>query len=207
MRRVLVLAMLALACDDPTYQDVIPPPQYQPLTTRTAVLHNLELAYNQRNIARLDELLDESFTFFPSASDVNSGLPPQWDRATELSASAHLFSSSKQPSDPWPLCTNIQLDLLIEASLQWVELPVTGETWYTTTTFYDFQIEVEPDTRFMPVSGAKSQFTVRNAGTDDAPQWRLVEWHDLGSGNLAAARASAGTEETTWGKVKSLYWE
>lgn len=209
MRRVLVLAMLALACDDPEGPIIIPPPEYPPLTTRTAVLHNLELAYNRRNITKLDELLDENFTFFLSEGDVQNGLPPQWTRETELQASTHLFSRNRDTEVPprWPLCTDIQLDLLIEANLQWIELPAPGETWYSTTVFYDFLIEVEPDTRFLPISGAKSQFIVRNVGTDDAPQWRLVEWHDLGSGILAAARAGAETEETTWGSVKALYRE
>jgi hypothetical protein len=213
MRRVLVIAMLALACDDPEGPIIIPPPEDPPLTTRTAVLHNLELAYNRRNITKLDELLDENFTFFLSEGDVHNGLPPHWTRETELQASTHLFSRNRDTEVPprWPLCKSIDMDVQWEdGNLEWVEkIPDTApdEVWYTATVFYDFLIEVEPDTRFLPISGAESQFIVRNVGTDDGPQWRLVEWHDLGSGILAAARASAATEETTWGKVKALYRE
>ncbi len=57
------------------------------------------------------------------------------------------------------------------------------ETWYTTTVFYNFQIDVDPDTQYQPAANSKAQFTVRNIGSDAAPQWRLVEFRDLGGSN------------------------
>jgi hypothetical protein len=49
--------------------------------------------------------------------------------------------------------------------------------------FYDFSIEVEPDTKYIPFAGAKAQFTVRNAGTEANKNFKLVEFRDLGSSN------------------------
>ena len=46
--------------------------------------------------------------------------------------------------------------------------------------FYDFQIDVEPDMTYINNPGAKAQFTIRNAGTEEAPLWKLVEFRDLG---------------------------
>jgi len=54
------------------------------------------------------------------------------------------------------------------------------------------------------VAGAKGEFTVRNAGTDAEPRWRLVEFRDLAE-KFVTVRLSAGTEGSTWGQVKALY--
>jgi len=51
--------------------------------------------------------------------------------------------------------------------------------------------------------GSLAQFTVRNAGTVDAADWRLIEWRDLGRNSLVARAIG---QATTWGGVKSLYW-
>lgn len=201
---ILVPMMLALACEADPESPVVETPRYKSLTTRTAVLSNLELAYNRRNIVEFEKLLDVDFTFLLSEGDVNGGLPVQWDRSTEMTATTNLFSRTENPN--WPLCTSIQMDVKFDDTLAWIEIPGPGETWYTTTVFYEFLIEVEPDTNFLPIPGAKSQFTVRNAGTDDAPRWQLLEWHDLGAGTLFASRVM-GTEETTWGGIKALYRE
>jgi hypothetical protein len=78
------------------------------------------------------------------------------------------------------------MDLLWEDGVEWVEVipeSAPDETWYTTTVFYDFTIEVAPDTKYIPYAGAKGQFTVRNAGTDESPNYKLVEFRDLGASN------------------------
>jgi hypothetical protein len=159
---------------------------YQPLTTKVAVLNNLEVAYNQRKILEYEKILDLGFTFFLSEGDVNGGLPVQWDRGEEISANTNLFSRDEDPQGRWPLCTSIQMNVIFDpASIQWVEVipdAAPDETWYTTTLFYEFQIDVKPDTQFIPIPGAKAQFTVRNAGTESNPKWQLIEWRDLGAG-------------------------
>ncbi|MDH4038544.1 MAG: hypothetical protein OEX18_13790 [Candidatus Krumholzibacteria bacterium] len=204
-----MLAMtFALACEDtvdPPPPD--PPVVYQPLTTRVAVLNNLEAAYNNRNIGELDKLLDPEFSFHLSDGDVNGGLPPQWNRATEMDVSTNLFSDTEDPLHRWPLCTSIDFDLDL-SNPDWVDIvppPVADEHWSMVTVFYDFQIAVNPDTKFYPYPGAKVRFTVRNNGTDENPHWQLVEAEDLGGGSALVGTHATATEESTWGKVKSLF--
>ena len=73
---VILLVSLALvpACeDDPTgcydCDGFLLGQQALPLTTREAVLNNIEYAYNKRVVSAYDELLDLEFTFFFSQGD------------------------------------------------------------------------------------------------------------------------------------------
>jgi hypothetical protein len=82
-----------------------------------------------------------------------------------------------------PLCRSIRMDLKYESGVQWVDVipeDFPNETWQTTTVFYEFTIEIEPDETFIAVPGARAQFTVRNIGTVDDPLYKLVEFRDLG---------------------------
>jgi hypothetical protein len=186
--RILTLGSIvfAVACgDDPTE-----PPQpdqglrWMELTTRAAVLNNIEYAYNKRNIGAMNELVDESFTFFFAPGDVGGSIPERWFRSNELDATSRLFSSHLQPDPPVdPVCRTILVDIAFNDETEW--LPVSpedfpGETWYTATVFYTFTFEVEPDVTYLPQNGARSQFTVRDVADGSAEEWRLVEWRDLG---------------------------
>jgi hypothetical protein len=196
-RQCLLLLPLAIAATaascifDPVAPGDKPPPpaqKYEDLTERWHVLNNLELAYNQRKISRYDEVLDQDFTFFLSTGDVGGGLPDSWDRQTEMNANTNLFTKDPPPPAPIPRCKSIKMDVqwekpnTVEPNLAWVEVspPGLSETWYTTTVFYDFAIDVEPDVTYISNPGSKAQFTVRNAGTADDPHWQLVEFRDLG---------------------------
>ena len=191
------------ACD-PAYC----PEKFENLSQKWHVLNNLELAINQRRLDRYNELLDENFTFFLASSDVGGGLPAQWDRTVEINANTNLFASD--PPDPLPRCKDIDLDIHWEDAegkpvVTWIEITTPGgETRYTTTVFYDFQVDVEPDLTYINNPGSKAQFTVRNAGTEEVPLWKLVEMHDLGGPELVARRSSS-TAQSTWGQVKALY--
>jgi hypothetical protein len=195
----------ALACgDDETGPvRVIPVPPDE----KSVVLQDMELAYNQRNISRYDARLDENFVFHPAARDVGGSIPASWDRMTEIAAHIHLFTKDPPPPPPIPRCKSILLDIRWENQTAWVEVTPSAapdETWYTTTVFYDFAIDVEPDITFLSNPGSKAQFTVRNAGTPAEPSWRLVEMTDLGAGSAAQATA-ASVEPVTWGAVKAMY--
>lgn len=66
-----------------------------PLQMRDEVLVTLERAYNEKNFEDVALLFDEDFTFFFSPADISKGNVPvsQWDRASELEATRHLFGS------------------------------------------------------------------------------------------------------------------
>ena len=184
----LACALLVAACDD----DPTRPPtsgggiKNENLTQRWHVLNNIEYAYKTRRIDIYDELLNSDFVFFFSPGDVNGGAPETFNRAEEKDATGRLFASNQQSEPPAdPVCRTIRLDLIFEADdLQWVEVQpeaFPGETWYSTTVFYTFTFEMEPNTTYIAQNGAKAQFTVRNTGTDQDPHWELVEFRDLGS--------------------------
>jgi hypothetical protein len=213
-RFVPVLILLVIACGDDSPQAPPPVPDtYADLSNKTDVLHNLELAYNRRNITECDKILDSNFTFFLSSGDVNDHLPAQWDRAFEVAATENMFSIT--PIASFPLVKRVDMDVQYENGVQWVEVPnppsAPAETWYRTTAFYNFQITVEPpdspEVSYLPYPNAKAQFTVRNAGTDQSPLWQLVEWRDLGDDPPPAGPRAMSTEPTTWGRLKWLYGE
>ena len=179
---------------------------FPPPTQRDIVLSNLELSYNQRNPTEFAYLLDDNFTFFFAPGDVGGNIPEQWGRADELRVASKLFDKNLN-EPPYPTCRSIRVDLKLESGVQWVAVIPEGfpaETWYTATVPYDFTFEMIPDQTYSEVPGSQAQFTVRNSGTESAPQWSLVEWRDLGGGSLAA-RGTSSTENTTWGGVKALY--
>ncbi len=182
-------------------------PAVIPLTTREAVLNNVEAAYNKRDITRYEALLDPEFTFYLSVGDIGNGLPEQWGYAEDVLYNSRMFDMSYIGPNR---CTNIRFDLQFEEGVLWVSFAPSShpdETWYTTTVFYDFQIDIVPDTRLLPPPGSRAYVTVRNAGTDADPHWRLVEMRDLGSQYIdaAAGDAPAAVQQSTWGRVKALY--
>jgi hypothetical protein len=196
----------SVACEDDPERTIIDGEEnYHALTQRADVLHNLELAYNRRNVAKYEELLDPSFTFFVAPGDVSQGLPEQWGWADEATIHARLFDNNY--SGTALRCEKIMLDVLFEDGVTWVEvepLSSPGEKWYVATVLYVFRFDMEWDYHLISSPGAKAQFSVRNAGTDEAPRWQLVEMRDL-SNESFGAYSSRSTETATWGKVKALY--
>jgi hypothetical protein len=159
----------------------------QDLSQRWHVLNNIEYAYKTRNKNVYDELLNTEFTFYFSPGDVGGGSPEQFDRVEELDATGRLFLSNQQPTNPPedPVCRSMRLDLVFDKdNLNWVEvIPENNpsELWYTTTVFYTFTFEIEPNTTYIAQNGAKAQFTIRNNPSGGKDHWELVEFRDLGS--------------------------
>ena len=205
----LVLSALALAtaCEDDPAQPTADSSEYLPLTTRDAVLSNLDTAWSRRATDPIDDFLDDDFTFSFAPGDVSGGLPAQWSRADEMGATGALFTSNTAAVPLGPVCTSVRLDLNLE-EVTWEPIAPSasalGEAWYTATVNYDFTFKMSPDFTYNSEPGAKGQFTVRNVGTVEAPLWKLIEWRDLGN-NLVASRPAASTQEATWGGVKALY--
>jgi hypothetical protein len=178
----LLVAALSSCIFDPGKGDgtTTKPPEYHkvPLTNKSAVLNNIEFAYNKRDFPTYDELLDLNFTFFYTEGDVGgSGVPVQWGRDVETQTTSGLLDKDKGAD---------KIDMKIDwkdadghSKVVWNEQISGSETWYFTTVNYDFTIKIG-DTTYIPNSGAKAQFTVRNDGTAENPKWKLVEFRDLG---------------------------
>src|SRR5689334_25282717 len=79
----LLVAALSSCIFDPSPKDggTKPPPTVYkrlPLTSKSAVLNNIEFAYNKRNMDAYSELLDDNFTFFYTEADAGGTVPVQW---------------------------------------------------------------------------------------------------------------------------------
>jgi hypothetical protein len=173
------------------------------LSSREDVLQLMEAAYNTRNADYYDALLDNNFHFYFTEGDAAGGMPQLWDRATELTTVSSLLIE-------YPSHRSTHLDIRTEEGIVWTEFnPASSptETWYSATLYYEFWLEVPPDTYISP-PGARAVFTVRDAGPagDYAHHWQLVEMHDLGASSVNAASSSA-TQPVTWGYVKALFVE
>ena len=187
-----LVAIVACEDDDPV-KARNSPAEYENLSLKEHVLNNIELAYSRRNIARYTELLDDNFTFYLATGDVGGGIPTQWDRAVEVRANISLFGAR-----------DIDMDIRWEDGVTWVQVPAFGgETWYTATVFYNFQVDAPPSYAWINPPGAKAQFTVRNVG-EESPRWQLVEMRDLGGPGLVT-EISRRTESVTWGRLKAMY--
>jgi hypothetical protein len=66
-----------------------------PLQQRDDVLTTLQQAYNQKNLELANTVFDTDLVFFFSPADITKGNVPvsQWDRPSELAATANLFGS------------------------------------------------------------------------------------------------------------------
>ena len=212
----LILPALVLACallpacgDDNPAAPPSQPSAYKNLTSEWHVLANIETAYNDRNIRKYDELLDDNFTFFLYHGDVWGDIPPSWDRATEVLYTSRLFDPNYAGDFQ---CKSITMDLLFDPNnVIWTDVTpdqnqYPGETWKAAVIYYSFRCDMVPDTQLESVAGARGRFTIRNAGTAQAPKWRLVEMDDLGDGTLVNYASAMGVpQESTWGEVKALY--
>ena len=176
-----------------------------PLTSRDAVLNNIEVGWNQRKPSAIDDLLDENFTFYFDPGDVGGDIPSSWNRATDLAATTALLQSNTVPPGSAPVCERVVIALDLDG-LIWTEVPVIAsistltETWYSTIVSYSANFEMEGDNIYITVPGAKAQLTVREVEGG----WRLVEWRDL-AGQSGATASSRDPSASTWGKIKAIY--
>lgn len=207
---MVLLAALALVpgCgDDPAAPEKVGP-RLMPLTSRVAVLNNIEYAYNSRRIDAIDDLLDEDFTFFFAPGDVGGEIPEQWPRTDELQTTNDLFRSNHEPVPNGPECTSIDVDIKFEDGVEWTAIIPEDwptETWYIAEVDGSFIFKMTLDATYRSRPGANAQFTVREVAVEDGTEWRLVEWRELGNSLVAGPEQRAGSPETSWGAIKALY--
>jgi hypothetical protein len=180
---------------------------YGDLTEKDHVLENLELSYNERNLVEFDKLLDANFVFFFSPADVQNGTVPfsQWDRTSELSATANLFAQipSGIPLAPTRGAGPIEertwgsIKTLFHAQSSganslnltmiyppgdgsWIAIaappPFSGETWYQKTASYSIIVTIG-DTTFLGTN-INMTITIRPNVVGQETLWRIVQWRD-----------------------------
>jgi hypothetical protein len=225
-RIIPLIALLAVvpigSCSD---DNMLPPgpttyrPSYKKLSAdgpRDNVLYNLQLAYNDRNISRYDELLDDNFVFFFSEEDVLNGCPSYWSRAAEINANKNMFDPNYSNPVQYPVQ---DLDLMLtypEGDDQWTpiepedQVTYPGETWYQKIVTYSIVVQLTGDFQYVGLN-KQAAFVLRAATTDSKQYWRIVVWRDdTGPGLRTVVRHEKGAgiaQDTTWGQIKALYSE
>jgi len=208
--RILAIAGLAAiaSCSENTSAPIPAPVHRRNFSQRRSVLDSLETGYNNRRIETVAAVLDSKFTFFTSLSDVAWGLPDRWDRAAEVEYTGKLLD----PNYGEYAFNSIQFNLHTDGALTWDAVfdSLSGETRYRTIVDYDFKFAVTREI-FYYNSGSPATFTLRNAGTSQAPYWQIVECRDLAGGCFMAGSGGAEASvhpcpEHSWGATKGLYW-
>lgn len=155
------------------------------LKAKDDVLHNFELAYNNRDINQYKKLTDEDetvFIFVFSREDFNSGkTPDQWERAKEVEVTGRMFQ--RGGSDPIQ-SMNMNFSYA-EGDIAWEEAtPPEGheqEKWYQKIVTYDFTVETTSGQTYYAVD-SQALFIVRynfNSVAEDSV-WQVVQYYDLG---------------------------
>jgi hypothetical protein len=201
-----VLLIVGCGDDDPRYRPTSPGDQtlkFKNLQNKDDVLHNLALAYNQRDIEEFEKLLDDDFIFIFSETDHNSGeTPQQWARIDEINANQQIFDPNL---DSGKRVLSIELSLDCPAD-NWKTLPPSpdhpGESWYTKTVDYFLVVNTADDWEHRAI-GLQAQFTIRQ--DDSTGRWQVILWRDDVGSQTVLSPGRTAVEETTWGGIKAQY--
>lgn len=163
-----------------------PPSQYKCLEVtcpRDNVLINLKSAYNDRNISRYDELLDDDFIFYFSAEDVTNGTVSYWGRAEEIKANKNMFDPNYSSPIQEPV-QDIDLGLTYPpGDDQWTQITpedqvkYAGETWYQKIVVYNLTVQLPGDFQYVGLN-KQAAFVLRAATKDSEQTWKIIVWRD-----------------------------
>ena len=201
----IIAALAAWSCDSDKTTPAAPvvPNPYKSLKSQDDVLHNLELAYNERNITEFEKLLDENFEFYFSEADFNSGAVQfeNWGRLDELNTNQRLLD----PDNPDPnRAISIFLELDFESG-DWTPEPPDSthpdETWYVKNATYRLVIKTAHYWEYRALD-LEALFKIRK---NDGGRWRIVEWYDDFDSSRQLGLAPL-VMETTWGGIKAQYY-
>lgn len=180
---LILFAGLTTSCildpkEEKTGDDPPAPVVFKDLKAKDDILHNLELAYNERAFEEYDKLLDDAFVFIFSPEDFSSGATPQqWDRNAEVGANSRLLDPQLD-DDQRVISIDLSLDYPKD---NWTEEPENtnhpGESWYRKTVDYDLIVKTLDSWEHRALR-LQAEFTIRWAGTQEDGHWRIVLWRD-----------------------------
>ena len=157
---------------------------FKPLDKRDNLLFNLELAYNQRNINRYDEMLDTDFIYFFGATDISEGNveQSQWGRDSEVASTGNLLEG--RAGREVPPADRISLDVRYpEGEDVWTEVTpgdpekYPGETWYEKTVDYNLTVVIsEIDLTLTNSNPRQASFVVR--WDEGREEYQVIQWRD-----------------------------
>jgi hypothetical protein len=165
----------------------------------TEVIDQLRLAYVTMDLQNYLDCLSEDFIFYPAENDVHdpqNPLPPQWYKTDETQIHANMF-------DPQGNVDGILLTLT-NTSVE----HEPGDPQDPLDDVYvhreDVDLRVYVDGWFTYLATAPSKFHIRVDQDEEGPygevMWEIYEWYDD-----PIRSAADGREESSWGRVKSMY--
>ena len=201
----LVAGLLTAGCSEDGTGILDRPPDRRRVTTPESVLHDLENAYLERNLAAFDSLLfvpdpgdpgpGFEFRFWPT--DVEEGRMPDsmWGRADEMAATAWMMNSAQ--------IVEVEIDLRFAKSHAVSEPGHEGEREISDVTV-DLRVEDRMPGEPMPfvyyVEGVQSfRFRPQRVSADGDTLWRIVSWSDLG-------HTATWGSQTSWGRLKWTWY-
>jgi hypothetical protein len=182
------------------------------LSSRSGVIRVLDYAYFNRDISTFESLLDSSFTFVFQEGEAiaNPDVPESWTRQDEIAATTNLFDENYQDPDMTQNAADamelllFSLDALEDSTWQVYTGPMPFpdiHTWYEWRPRYHFEVAAGQN---LYISDDQATFVVRPVDVGGTTEWRLVIWADL---ELSLVHTSGATEVTTWGRIKTLYFD
>ncbi len=201
---ILCMAILLASCsgERPTYPWVEPTPGFRPRTSVQNLLHNLHMAYDERNLTAFDSLLAEDYRFFFAKEDQD--IADSLTAAQEHEIHTHMFGLDYVAK----LVLSFDIGQVTRDTLEW--LP-EDDVWTMTITNVDLYVFgrtprfPEDELKAYEMEDGRQRFWFRrNPWTDPATGdriWTIVRWRELERGKTSAA----APDESTWGQVKWVF--
>jgi hypothetical protein len=201
----LVLPILLGSCgDDDSTKPVIDDPTALPAATTIDILvDNFLKAYTTMDYEEYAKLLDDSYEFVFDPDDVGqeNGYRERWSRSEDLESTQRMFGGA--PDSKNRVAQSIRMGFVRGEP----EQSPLDEEW-TKVILSTFELEVEAidvedgETWFLRTKGGYFvDLHVKEVG-GSPPLWRIVRIVDRPP---QTKRDELPTEETSWGKIKSLY--
>jgi hypothetical protein len=192
-----VIIVLAAALIIPTFNscifdaektkkpDVVQTP-FRSGEVKNDVVFNLEKAYEERNIDQYGKLLDDDFIFNFSPADIRDGkvTVAQWDRASELAATANLFDPSFSPPQGEPVDRiSLEFTYKVDEDDDWQPVvppdpqKYPNETWYKLQVDYFLNVNAGA-TLYTSGNAIRAEYTIRPVMVEGKQIWRIVSWRD-----------------------------
>jgi hypothetical protein len=193
--------VVLVGCSDDVTPIVWPSP-YLPRTSPANLLHNLQKAYEQRNIAEYDSLLAKDFIFMISREDQqNPHFDDSWGKGEEVLIHTRMFDAEMVQTLTVAFVGAAAVwdpaDSMYTVVISNVNLLLYGST------------PAHPiDVKEYRVVNGRAKFWFRKNGWAASPKpdsiWTIVKWEDD-----AFARRAGGhppvSEEQSWGSIKALF--
>jgi len=206
----LAYAILFFGCDEDLPTDLEPDPVGSCPDSISLITEELPRVYSTMDSIGYAAPFDPDYRFVLLDPEVDPDDPnPRWDRDTELDIAGTMFNA--RYNDAGQRVNRIQIELTERTTvIDTTSYPgkPEGETWYKVTTYVDLLFVVEdPDDEEGVINFVVLSDQVFIVQPDPAREgcWLIYKQEDQEPINKSSAVPDRGTDETSWGSVKSMF--